>query len=84
MTRKHFALLAWHLRQEAGRILDQTTIESDGRAYRERQWDLDALAVADVCQRSSGNFDRGRFLVAAGYSHRADGSLFPWTGAVPA
>jgi hypothetical protein len=77
MTRKHFANIAWQLRQEAGRILDQTTIESDARAYRQRQWDLDALAMADACQIANGNFDRSRFLVAAGYTHRPDGSLFP-------
>ena len=77
MSRKHFTALAWQLRQSAGRILDETTIESDARYFRQRQWDLDALATADVCASFNGAFDRGRFLVAAGYTHRPDGSLFP-------
>ena len=77
MSRKHFEAIAWTLRQAAGRILDETTIESDARCFRQRQWDLDALALADVCAASNGRFDRGRFLVAAGYTHRPDGSLFP-------
>jgi hypothetical protein len=77
MTRRHFTALAWQLRQGALRILEETTPESDARYYRQRQWDLDALAVADVCAESNGAFDRARFLVAAGYTHRPDGSLFP-------
>jgi hypothetical protein len=79
MTKQHFISLAWDLRQEAERIIEQTTIESDARAYRQRQWDLDTLAIADVCQSFNGSFDRGRFLVAAGYTHRPDGSMFPMT-----
>jgi hypothetical protein len=77
MTRRHFTAIAWQLRQSAGRILDETTLESDARCYRQRQWDLDALAMADVCSSFNGNFDRGRFLIAAGYTHRPDGSMFP-------
>jgi hypothetical protein len=77
MSRKHFIALAWAARQSAGRILDETTIESDARCYRERQWDLDTLALADVCAASNGSFDRGRFLIAAGYTHRPDGSMYP-------
>jgi len=77
MTRKYFTSLAWELRQAAGRILDETTAESDARYHRQRQWDLDVLAIANVCAASNGNFDRGRFLVAAGYTHRPDGSMFP-------
>ena len=77
MSRKHFEALAWTLRQQALRILDETTTESDARYSRQRQWDLDALALADVCAETNGRFDRGRFLVAAGYTHRPDGSMFP-------
>jgi hypothetical protein len=77
MTRKHFTALAWQLRQSALRILDETAPEADARYYRQRQWDLDALAIADVCAESNGAFDRARFLVAAGYTHRPDGSMYP-------
>ena len=77
MTRKHFTTIAWQLRQSALRILDETTLESDARCFRQRQWDLDALAMADACAASNGRFDRGRFLVAAGYTHRPDGSMYP-------
>lgn len=77
MTRQHFTVIAWQLRQSAGRIIDETTLESDARHYRQRQWDLDALAMADACAQFNGAFDRGRFLIAAGYAHRPDGSLYP-------
>ncbi len=77
MSRKHFEALAWELRQQALRIQDETTPESDARYHRQRQWDLDALALANVCAASNGAFDRARFLVAAGYTHRPDGSMFP-------
>jgi len=77
MSRKHFVNIAWALRQEALRILDETTIESDARFDRQRQWDRDVIAMTNVCDGSNGNFDRGRFLVAAGYTHRPDGSMFP-------
>ncbi|MEA2518782.1 MAG: hypothetical protein QOF49_862 [Chloroflexota bacterium] len=77
MTRKHFTTIAWTLRQSALRILDETTIESDARSYRQRQWDLDVIAMADACSQHNGAFDRGRFMVAAGYTHRPDGSMFP-------
>jgi hypothetical protein len=77
MSRKHFEALAWSLRQSALRILDETKPEDDARHYRQRQWDLDALAMADVCAGANGAFDRGRFLIAAGYTHRPDGSMFP-------
>jgi hypothetical protein len=77
MTRRHFIALAWAARQSALRIIDETTLESDARYLRQRQWDLDLLALANVCGESNGSFDRGRFLVAAGYTHRPDGSMFP-------
>lgn len=77
MTRRHFTAIAWQLRRNAERIIDETTIESDARSYRSRQWDLDTLAMADACSAFNGAFDRGRFLIAAGYTHRPDGSMFP-------
>lgn len=77
MTRRHFENIAWNLRQSAERIIEETELESDARYYRQRQWDLDVLAMADVCANYNGAFDRGRFLIAAGYTHRPDGSMYP-------
>ncbi len=80
MTRKHFETLAWELRNAhpstrlTGSVVTDTG--SDWYAGAERAWDLSVLAVADACAAFNGAFDRGRFLVAAGYSHRPDGSMF--------
>ena len=76
MSRKHFEALAWALRQQALRIIDQTELSEDARFYRQRQWDQDVLAVADVCGMVAA-FDDGRFLIAAGYTPRPDGSMYP-------
>lgn len=72
MTRRHFAALAWELRQCCP-VQDET----DASCYAARQWDLDVLGIADACASFNGRFDRGRFLVAAGYTHRPDGSMYP-------
>ncbi len=77
MSRKHFASLAWELRQAHEDFANELTLESDARWAADRQWDLSVLAVADACAEFNGNFDRARFLIAAGYTHRPDGSMFP-------
>ena len=79
MTRKHFAALAWKLRLAHPFNVDGVDIASDWTAGAVRQWDRDTLALADVCATFNGGFDRGRFLVAAGYTHRPDGSMYPAT-----
>jgi hypothetical protein len=77
MTRKHFEWIAWRLRQEVEYIDANTANAEDAHFYKHAQWDRDVLAMADVLAGCNGAFDRGRFLVAAGFTHRPDGSLFP-------
>lgn len=77
MTRRHFNHIAWNLRLEAERITDETAPESDTRRDRQTQWHRDVLAMADVCAQFNTNFDRSRFLAAAGHARREDGSMFP-------
>jgi hypothetical protein len=76
MTRRHFIALAQSARQSAERILNETELESDARYFRQRQWDLDTIALANVASSFNDAFDRGRFLIAAGYTHKPDGSFY--------
>lgn len=62
MTRKHFQALADQLlysRPDRGE-------ESPAPTPAVAQWQRDVRAVADACAAANGNFDRGRFLRAAG------------------
>jgi hypothetical protein len=77
MTRKDFNALAWQLYNRAEEIDEQYKLETDERYFRQREWDQCVLAVANACGGSNANFDRGRFLRAAGYAHRPDGSRYP-------
>lgn len=79
MTRQHFEAIAWALRQQ---LLDiramsvdvETTDESASRA---RQWEADAIAMANVCAEFNGGFRRSKFYEACGLYIRPDGSLYP-------
>jgi hypothetical protein len=77
MTRKHFEWIAWSFRKEAEYIDDNTANTEDAHFFKHAQWDRDVLAMADVLAGCNYRFDRGRFLVAAGFTHRPDGSMFP-------
>jgi hypothetical protein len=80
MTRKHFTAIAWELRQAYPQPMVSGTagdLASDFYAGRVRGWEDTVSHVASACAESNGAFDRGRFLVAAGYVRRADGSMFP-------
>ncbi len=57
MTRKHFKALAQAL---AYTRPDPTTIGYEARA----SWKQTRSAIADVCAKFNGNFDRDRFYVA--------------------
>ena len=79
MTRQHFTSIAWELRQaypQPGRT-STSDVGSDWYAGRISGWEDAVLAVTDACAEANGRFDRGRFLVAAGYTRRPDGSMFP-------
>lgn len=56
MTRKHFEALANALAST------RPTPEAGGERYN--QWNNDVQAIANVCQGSNPNFDRGRFGAA--------------------
>ena len=56
MSKKHFIQLA--------RALAQNKPASDSPEYL--QWKRDVAAVADVCARNNGLFNRSRFLTACG------------------
>ena len=79
MTRMHFQSVAWALRQsfpEPG-TLSSADLGSDYYSGRMNAWETSVLVMADVCAEYNGRFDRGRFLVAAGYTRRPDGSMYP-------
>lgn len=80
MTRKHFAALAWELRQAyplpAGPIRD-ADLASDFYAGRVRGWESSVLAVSRACREANAGFDYDRFAMAAGLIRRPDGSMFP-------
>ena len=67
MTRKHFKALADAFRASKPYALDD---EESRRLLRAtvayKQWLLDVRAIDNVCRQFNGNFDRGRFLAAAG------------------
>lgn len=57
MTRKHFKALA-----EAFKDVKP----SSNWANKLIQWEMDCIAVADVCARQNSQFDRAKFLTACG------------------
>jgi hypothetical protein len=79
VTRKHFAALAWELRQAyptPGATM-ATDLGSDWYAGQVRQWERDTLAIERVCAASNGGFDSDRFGIASGRIRRPDGSMYP-------
>jgi len=77
MTRKHFARLAWELRQSHPWERPGIDLGADETHAKEVQWERDVHGIADACAESNGRFDRGRFYMAAGLTRRPDGSMFP-------
>ena len=79
MSRRHFAEIAWALRQQLLEIRAMSTDpdKTDESAYRARQWETNALALADVCAHFNGGFKYQRFYEACGLDTRPDGSLYP-------
>ena len=80
MTRKDFEIIAWNLHLAYERILESTTLESEARYWRQRQADESCIAVADACSGYNPRFNRSKFMIAAGYTHRPDGSMYPRKG----
>jgi hypothetical protein len=56
MSKKHFIALA--------QALHYRRPEDHWDANKRVQWELDVNAIADVCARFNGAFDRGRFISA--------------------
>jgi hypothetical protein len=82
MTRKHFDALAWRLRETHPKPTHGQSFDSDYYAGLERQWDMMVIAIAEFCLFANPRFNRDRFLRAAGYTLRPDGSPYPakWFG----
>jgi hypothetical protein len=76
VTRKHFARIAWELRQ-ARQEIDTHDLGGDAHFWSSTTWERAVFAVVNACAASNGGFDRERFLIAAGYRRRPDGSMYP-------
>jgi len=80
MTRKHFVDLAFelrHVRPQPGPPGSETDLASDWHAGRVLGWENAVLAVAHSCAEFNSAFSSDRFLAAAGYHVKPDGSLYP-------
>lgn len=64
MTRKHFEAIAWALKVQRPEC--SAPLPTPAELGRLAQWLSDCKAIADACYQFNGQFDRERFLDAAG------------------
>ena len=77
LTRQHFAAIAYALREAYEVGIADVDPASDQHWARSRQFETDVLEVTRALRRFNPAFDAHRFLRAAGYERRPDGSQYP-------